>query len=73
MSDKEKSGAFIVDLQTFGGYRDKTYFTKYLKEDFDYLFIYCSNGDNYLIPTERIIGKSQLGVGVKSWKDCKLN
>ena len=69
--DREKSGAFIVDLRTFGGYREKTYHIKYIKGDFDYLFIYCSNGDKFLIPAEKLWGKSQLGVGVKSWSEFK--
>ena len=70
-SDREKSGAFIIDLRTFGGYREKTYHTKYLKDAFDYLFIYCSNGDKYLIPSEKVLGKSQLAVGIKSWNEFK--
>jgi len=69
--DKEKSGAFIVDLRTFGGYRDKTYHTRYLKGDFDLLFVYCSNGNSYLIPEEKLWGKSQLAIGIKSWNEYK--
>jgi hypothetical protein len=69
--DKEPSGAYIVDLRTFGGYRGKTYHTKYLQEDFDLLFVFCSNGDRYLIPVEKVIGRSHLAVGVKSWKEYK--
>ncbi len=68
---KEKSGSYIVDLRTFGGYREKTYHTKYLPEHFDYLFIFCGNGDKYLIPKENIIKKSHIAVGVKSWNDYK--
>ncbi len=68
-NDKEKSGAFIVDLRTFGGYREKTYHTKYLQDDFDYLFVYCSNGDKYVIPACRLIGKSQIAIGSKSWNE----
>ncbi|MDO8686899.1 MAG: group I intron-associated PD-(D/E)XK endonuclease [Candidatus Berkelbacteria bacterium] len=69
--DREKSGAFIIDLRTFGGYRKKTYHTKYLKDDFDLLFIYCSNGNKYLIPAGKVLGKSQLAIGVKSWNEYK--
>ncbi|PIP74431.1 MAG: hypothetical protein CO135_00900 [Candidatus Levybacteria bacterium CG_4_9_14_3_um_filter_35_16] len=70
-NDNEPSGAFIVDLRTFGGYREKTYYAKYLKDDFDLLFVYCSNGDKYLIPMEKILGKSHLALGVKSWNEYK--
>jgi len=69
--DKAPSGAFIVDLRTFGGYRQKTYHTKYLEDDFDYLFIYCSNGNKYLIPAKEVIGRSQLALGIKSWNKFK--
>ena len=71
-NDREKSRAFIIDLRTFGGYREKTYHTKYLDEDFDYLFIYCSNGDKYLIPAEKLLGMSQIAVGIKSWRQYKI-
>lgn len=70
-NDNEPSGAFIIDLRTFGGYRKKTYHTKYIKEDFDYLFAYCSNGEKYLIPSEKIIGKAHLAVGKKRWNEYK--
>ena len=70
-NDKIRSGAFMIDLRTFGGFRDKTYHTKYLDNDFDYLFIYCSNGNEYLIPAEKVSGKSQLAVGAKSWNEFK--
>ena len=66
--DKEASGAYIVELRTFGGYRDKTRHIKYIKDDFDYLFVYCSNKEKYLIPAEEVIGKSKLSVGKKSWR-----
>lgn len=68
---KEPSGAFIVDLTTFGGYREKTYHTKYKDGDFDLLFIYCGNRDKYLIPAEKILGKSHISIGVKSWNEFK--
>ena len=70
-SDQEPSGAFSVDLRTFGGYREKTYHTKYLKEDFDLLFVFCSDGHRYLIPVDKIIGNSQIALGVKSWNEYK--
>jgi hypothetical protein len=70
--DKEKSGGFIVDLRTFGGYRGKTYHTKYTRDDFDYLFIACSNKDKYLVPVESVWDKSQIVVGNKSWNEFKL-
>ena len=71
-SDKAHSGGFIVDLRTFGGYRDKTYHNKYLKDDFDLLFIYCSDGSRYLIPAENVWKKSQIVLGIKSWNEFKL-
>ena len=70
--DTEKSGAYIIDLRTFGGYREKTYHTKYLKEDFDYLFVYCSNRERYLVPVEKLIGKSQVIIGIKSWNEYNV-
>ena len=71
-SSKEPSGAYIVDLSTYGGYRNKTYHIKYNKGDFDLLFVFCSNKEKYLIPAEEIIGKSKLSVGKKSWRQYLL-
>ena len=68
-SAKEPSGGYIVDLRTFGGYRNRTYHSHYLQEDFDYLFVYCSNGDKYLIPMEKIIGKSHIVIGINNWNE----
>lgn len=68
---KAPSGGFFVDLRTFGGYRDKTYYIRYGKEDFNLLFVYCSNGDKYLISEEMIRNKAQLVVGGKSWNEFK--
>jgi hypothetical protein len=70
--DKEKSGGYIVDLRTFGGYREKTYHTKYLKEDFDFLFVLCGNGNRYLIPRDKIDNKSIIVLGIKSWSEYKI-
>ena len=68
-SGKESSGAYIVYLYTYGGYRKKTYHIKYKGGDFDLLFVYCSNNEKYLIPAEKVIGKSKLSVGQKSWRE----
>ena len=70
-NDKANSGGYIVDLRTFGGYRNKTYHNKYLKDDFNYLFVFCSNDAKYLIPIEKIIKHSQLILGGKSWNEYK--
>ncbi len=70
-NDQEKSGAYIIDLRTFGGYRDKTYRAKYRENYFDYLFIFCSNGEKYLIPADKVINKVQIVVGKKSWTEYK--
>jgi hypothetical protein len=70
-SDTEPSGAYIVHLRTFGGYRDKTYYLKYEEGDFDYLFILCENGNEYLIPAEKVLAKSLISVGKKSWNEYK--
>lgn len=67
-SGKEPSGAYIVYLYTYGGYKDKTYYTRYKEGDFDLLFVYCSNKEKYLIPANEIIGKLKLSVGQKSWR-----
>ena len=72
-NDKAPSGGFIIDLRTFGGYREKTYHSKYVEGDFDYLFVYCSNGDKYLVPEIKIRSKSQLVIGGKSWNEYKLS
>ncbi|MFH1187011.1 MAG: group I intron-associated PD-(D/E)XK endonuclease [Candidatus Levyibacteriota bacterium] len=65
---QEPSGAYVVDLSTYGGYRTKTYHVKYIKGDFDFLFVYCSNGERYLIPAKEVIGKLKISVGKKSWR-----
>ncbi len=70
-NDKEPNGGYNVDLRTFGGYRDKTYYLKYKKGDFDFLFVYCSNEQKYLIPFDKIIGKSHLVIGLRSWNEYK--
>ena len=71
-SDKEPNEGYNVDLRTFGGYRNKTYYLRYKKGDFDLLFVYCSNEQKYLIPAEKIINKSHLVLGVKNWNEFKL-
>lgn len=71
-SDKEQNGGYNIDLRTFGGYRDKTYYLKYKKGDFDFLFVYCSDGQKYLIPAEKIIDKSHIVLGIKSWNEYRL-
>lgn len=68
---KGPSGGYVVDLRTFGGYRDKTYFIKYKEGDFDILFAYCDNGDTYIIPWSSLIGKSHITLGINSWKEYK--
>jgi len=70
---KEPSGAFIVDLTTFGGYREKTYHTKYKDGDFDFLFVFCGDHTKYLIPVGKVLGKSHISIGVKSWNEFKIN
>ena len=67
-SSQEPSGAYIIDLSTYGGYRTKTYHTKYNQGDFDLLFIYCRNKEKYLIPAEHVLGRSKISVGKKSWR-----
>jgi hypothetical protein len=71
-NDKAQSGGFIVDLRTFGGYREKTYHNKYEKDDFDLLFIYCSNNNKYLIPSDVVWDKSQIVLGINSWYEYKI-
>lgn len=67
--DKEDSGAFIVDLRTFGGYRGKTHFIRYNLGDFDLLFALCSDKKQFLIPIEKILNMSKISVGIKSWNE----
>ncbi len=64
-SEKSNTDSFAVRLLTFGGYREKTYKTKYRNGDFDLFFIYCANGDTFLIPAEKVIGKSEIAVSSK--------
>ncbi|HUD44010.1 MAG TPA: group I intron-associated PD-(D/E)XK endonuclease [Patescibacteria group bacterium] len=71
-SAQETSGAYIVDLRTFGGYREKTYYIKYKENDFDYLFVYCSNGESYFIPAEKVINKVHISLGKKSWNEYNV-
>ena len=69
--DKESSGGYNIDLRTFGGYRKKTYHNRYKNEDFDFLFIYCSNGKKYLIPAEKVITKAHIVVGSRNWNEFR--
>ena len=64
-SEKSNKDSFAVRLLTFGGYRQKTYKTKYINGDFDLLFVRCSNGSKFLIPAENIVGKSEIAVSSK--------
>ena len=70
-NDIGPGGGYIVDLRTFGGYREKTYHTKYKDGDFDLLFIYCGNKTRYLIPAEKVQKRSQIMIGNKSWNEYK--
>lgn len=72
-SSQEPSGAYIVDLSAYGGYKTKTYHIKYKEGDFDLLFIYCSNKEKYLIPANKVLGKSKISVGKKSWNEYKIS
>lgn len=67
-----KHATFEISLRTFGGYKIKSIFTKYIKGDFDLLFIYCVNGTSYLIPFAEIEGKSSVTVGGNSYKEYEL-
>lgn len=68
---KQPNGGYNVDLRTFGGYREKTYHSRYKNGDFDFLFIYCGNGQKYLIPAKKIIDKTHIVVGSRSWNEYK--
>ena len=68
---KQPNGGYNIDLRTFGGYRKKTYHLRYKNGDFDFLFIYCGNGQKYLIPEEKVIDKSHIVVGSRSWNEYK--
>ena len=68
---KQPNGGYNVDLRTFGGYREKTYHLRYKNGDFDSLFIYCGNGQKYVIPAEKIIDKAHIVVGSRSWNEYK--
>ncbi len=70
--DRESNGGYNIDLRTFGGYREKTYYLRYKNGDFDLLFIYCSNGQKYLIPSEKVIDRAHIVVGSRSWNEYKV-
>lgn len=69
---RKNTKSYEVNLRTFGGYRKKTYHTKYIKGDFDFLFIYCNNKEKYLIPVDKIIGLSTITVGGNKWNEYKI-
>lgn len=66
------SGAFNVPLRSYVGYKPKAVMKKYVLNDFDLLYVYCSDNTEYLIPAESVIGHSTITVGVKNWLDYKL-
>ena len=70
-SEKANANSYIVNLRTYGGYRDKVYETLYNVDDFDELFVYCNDSTMYLIPIEKVWGKSTITVG-KVWEQFKL-
>lgn len=51
----EPSGAYVVPLRTYGGWKHKHIKYSYKKGDFDLLFATCGNGDRYLIPAKLIL------------------
>lgn len=70
---QEPSGSYTVDLSTYGGYKTKVYHIKYKKGDFDFLFIYCKNKEKFLIPDIKVLGKTKISVGKKSWNEYKIS
>ena len=68
---QQSNGGYNVDLRTFGGYREKTYHLRYKDGDFDFLFIHCGNGQKYLIPAEKVIDRTHIVVGSRSWNEYK--
>ena len=63
---KERSGFNIVSLrtQTYRGKRGAE-FKRYKKGDFDLLFVYCDNGESFIIQADLIIGMSGIVLGEK--------
>lgn len=64
------SGGFEVDLRTQGGnYTQKSKMYKNSPENYDLLFVACSNGKCFLIPSNIVGDKSTISVGGKSYNE----
>jgi hypothetical protein len=70
-NEKANANSYVVDLRTFGGYREKVYDITYDDTDFDELFVYCSNGLSYLIPIDKVCNKTTITVG-KAWEQYRV-
>lgn len=70
-TNEKANSSFYVDLRSWGRYKGKVYESKYIETDFNEIFIYCSNGDKYLIPIEKVFNKSSITLG-KIYKEYKI-
>lgn len=60
-----KNGTFAVGLRTQGGNKSQFSVRSFDKGSVDLLFVACSNGDQYLIPSSKVEAKSEITVGKK--------
>ena len=66
-----KNGGYEVGLRTQGGNKTQTNVRHFDSSGVELLFVACSNGTNYLIPSAAISAKSAIVVGEK-WSAYQL-
>lgn len=68
-SHKPRGNVYVVTLATSGGNQSGTGEIKSISTaDSEYVFILCSNGTQYLIPTVLLHGRAKMSLGVE-WND----
>lgn len=70
----KSSGAYKVELRTLGGNQSWNGVYKFLdKSKIKYIYILCSNGDRYLVPTNILNDKpNAIFVGGKKYNEYKI-
>jgi hypothetical protein len=56
---------YVVDLRTTGGNKSRSAATKFDNTQCDILFVYCSDGTKYEIPSNEITNTSSINLGEK--------
>lgn len=73
-STVKKNNGFEVNLRTQGGnYTQKSKQKLFNPTCCDYVFIACSNGTSYYIPSDKITNTSSITVGNKKYHEFKIN